>query len=208
MISSFKSFNASVDNAQAGSITYQSSFRYSNIVEQTLFSGQGIISKSYSFAISYVLSHTLATLAQSTNISILSSVVFFQFLIDVFIDSAHAGSTPIILVFLSKSLVTHIIPDTTHHHQIGHIMKSGLFSISSYISSQIVACHVIILSSSNGCTKVEPFFFSKFLLALNASSNVSHTNTTSIYFQPNCLVLYTFCSGVVIGINIVPFIFK
>ncbi|MBT3726309.1 hypothetical protein HOG21_01000 [bacterium] len=52
------------------------------------------------------------------------------------------------------------------------------------------------------------FSFSYFLLALNASSKVSQIKITFIYFHQNCFVLYTFCSGVVIGIKIVPFIFN
>jgi len=43
LIVSCRSFNASVARAQAGSTTIQSSFRYSNIVEHTLFSGHHTI---------------------------------------------------------------------------------------------------------------------------------------------------------------------
>jgi hypothetical protein len=118
-IFSFKSFNASVANAQAGSTTIQSSFKYSSIVEHTLFSGHLIISKSYFLAILNVFSHTLLTAAQSTNISIVSKLVFFHSSRDFLIAEAHFGSAQIILVFFDNSQVDFISQDTTHHHQIG-----------------------------------------------------------------------------------------
>jgi hypothetical protein len=119
IIFSFKSFSASVDKAQAGSTIIQSSFKYSKIVEQILFSGQATTSRLYFFAISKVFSHTFFTLAQSTNISIFSSATFCHVLSDSFIDGAQAGSTHIIFVSFFNSLVALISPETTHHHQMG-----------------------------------------------------------------------------------------
>ncbi|MDR3151055.1 MAG: hypothetical protein LBU14_05805 [Candidatus Peribacteria bacterium] len=205
---SFKSFSASVAKAQAGSTTIPSSFKYSKIVEHTLFSGQATTSIFSSFAILNVLSQTLATLAPSTNISILFNFVFSHFSKDFFIEAAHSGSAQIILVFLLKAFFALIIQEITHHQPIGQIIKSGSSFKSSNISKPIVACQIIILSSSNGCTKVDLFSFSNSLLALNASSKVSQTKITSIYCHQNCFVLYIFCSGVVTGIKIVHFIFS
>jgi hypothetical protein len=170
-ISFFISFSASVERAQAGSTTIPSSFRYSSIVVHTLFSGQVITGSWYSFAILKVISHTFLTLAPSTKVSISSSGVFSHFSSESFIPAAHSGSTHMIFVFFPSSFVIDIIHATSHHHHIGQMIKSG--SILSYISSHIVACQVIILLSSKGCTKVVFDFFSNFLLSLYASSKVS-----------------------------------
>jgi hypothetical protein len=91
-------------------------------VEQILFSGQATMSKLYFLAIEKVFSHSLFTAAQSTNVSIESSVVFFHFSRDFFIQAAHTGSAHISFVFFFNSSVIDISPEITHHHQIGQII--------------------------------------------------------------------------------------
>jgi hypothetical protein len=175
-------------------------------VEHTLSSGQVRIGRLYSFAISNGISHTFFTLAPSTKVFILSRAVFSHFSSESFIEAAPSGSTQIIFVFISNAFVADIIHAESHHHHTGHMIKSG--SNISNISFHTVACPVMILGSSNGCTKVAPVSFSNFLLHSYASSNVSQNSSTFIYFPQNCFVLYIFCFGVVIGIYIVPLIFK
>jgi len=85
-----------------------------------------------------VSSHTLATAAPSTKVSMFSSVVFFQASRLVFILAAPAGSTPMISVSFWSVFLAVMSPDITHPPQIGAIIISTSSSLS-YISKPIVA---------------------------------------------------------------------
>gem|GEM_PF-1222129 len=121
-IFSLRSFSISVERAQAGSTTIPSSLKYSNIVEQTLFSGLVKTSRLYLLHISKFLSPTLLTLAPSTKIFIFSRVVFSHFSSEFFIEFAQRGSTPIIFVFFLRASVTLIIPEISPPHHTGQII--------------------------------------------------------------------------------------
>jgi hypothetical protein len=118
---SFKSFKASVANAQAGSTTIQSSFKYSKIVEQTLFSGHLIISSFSFLQISKVFSHSFFTAAPSTKVSICSSSISLSCFKLSAIALAQVGSTQIIFVFGLIKFFAIICPEINHPHQIGHM---------------------------------------------------------------------------------------
>jgi hypothetical protein len=138
LIRPLSDLSASDSIAQAGSRTIPSSRRNSSIVEQILFSGQVITSILFSLQMVKLCSHTLATEAPSTKVSIFVSELFFPALRLSIMLAAHSGSTPIISVFLYRRFLAVIIHDITQPPPIGQIIISGS-DIFSYISSHIVA---------------------------------------------------------------------
>ncbi len=89
------------------------------MVVQTLPSGTRTISAKLSLQISKGRSPTRLTAAPSTKLSICFKAVFSPFSIEVFIDAAPEGSTPMILVCGLNWLNTVIMPDANPPPPIG-----------------------------------------------------------------------------------------